>query len=191
MGLTLIPAAIFTFDGSRIKPTVASRDRIEFTSGLTIGVAASAPAPDLDAVHIWKATAGAITAGVGTLLTLEDSGNVFFTILSGNTSFGGMKFGDDGDENIGAVQYNHNGNQLGFLASNVNVALLTTATFSIEPAGCDLDINAGFIQLAEMTAPGSGAADHVRIYAVIDGGTLTDLAAVFQDGTVDIFAQEV
>ena len=43
----------------------------------------------------------------------------------------------------------------------------------------------------EMTAPGAGAANHVRIYAVVDGGSLTDLAAVFQDGTVDIFAQEV
>ena len=46
------------------------------------------------------------------------------------------------------------------------------------------------IQLSEMSAPGAGASDTVRIYAVVDGGSLTDLAAVFQDGTVDIFAQE-
>ncbi len=42
----------------------------------------------------------------------------------------------------------------------------------------------------EMTAPGAGAANEARVYAVVDGGSLTDLAAVFQDGTVDIFAQE-
>jgi hypothetical protein len=42
-----------------------------------------------------------------------------------------------------------------------------------------------------MTAPGLGAADTARIYAVADAGALTDLAAVFQDGTVDVFAQEV
>ena len=47
------------------------------------------------------------------------------------------------------------------------------------------------LELTEMTAPGAGAANTARIYAVVDGGTLTDLAAVFQDGTVDIFAQEV
>lgn len=54
-----------------------------------------------------------------------------------------------------------------------------------------IDIYDSYLQLTEMTAPGAGAADTVRIYAVIDGGNLTDLAAVFQDGTVDIFAQEV
>lgn len=47
-----------------------------------------------------------------------------------------------------------------------------------------------YIELTEMTAPGAGAANTARIYAVVGGDTLTDLAAVFQDGTVDIFAQE-
>ena len=42
----------------------------------------------------------------------------------------------------------------------------------------------------EIAAPGAGAANTARIYAVEDGGNLTDLCAVFQDGTVDIFAQE-
>lgn len=46
-------------------------------------------------------------------------------------------------------------------------------------------------ELLEMAAPGQGAANTVRIYALEGGGGLTDLAAVFQDGTVDIFAQEV
>ncbi|MAH50452.1 hypothetical protein CMI37_31815 [Candidatus Pacearchaeota archaeon] len=49
----------------------------------------------------------------------------------------------------------------------------------------------GFLEMKEISAPGAGATDKVRIYAVVDGGSLTDLAAVFQDGTVDIFAQEV
>ena len=46
-------------------------------------------------------------------------------------------------------------------------------------------------ELTEMAAPGAGAADTVRIYALEGGGdALTDLCAVFQDGTVDVFAQE-
>ncbi len=57
--------------------------------------------------------------------------------------------------------------------------------------GIVLHLGASYIQVQEMAAPGAGAANRVRIYAVVDGGTLTDLAAVFQDGTVDIFAQEV
>ncbi len=54
-----------------------------------------------------------------------------------------------------------------------------------------LDCAGNYIELLEMSAPGAGAANTVRIYAVIDGGTLTDLAAVFQDSTIDLFAQEV
>jgi len=49
----------------------------------------------------------------------------------------------------------------------------------------------GYLELTEIAAPGAPAGDKVRVYAVVGGGSLTDLAAVFQDGTVDIFAQEV
>lgn len=57
--------------------------------------------------------------------------------------------------------------------------VLTTGTF--QPA---------FLQFTEGGAPGNPPADKVYVYAVVDGGSLTDLAAKFQDGTVDIFAQE-
>ena len=48
-----------------------------------------------------------------------------------------------------------------------------------------------YYEMTEIAAPGAGAANTARIYAVVGGDTLTDLAAVFQDGSVDIFAQEV
>lgn len=47
-----------------------------------------------------------------------------------------------------------------------------------------------YAQYTEMAAPGAGAANTARVYAVEDGGTLTDLVAVFQDGSTDVFAQE-
>ena len=55
----------------------------------------------------------------------------------------------------------------------------------------NIHMRGGYLEMEEMAAPGAGAANTVRVYAVVDGGSLTDLAAVFQDGTVDIFAQEV
>uniref|UniRef100_A0A6H1ZGQ7 Uncharacterized protein n=1 Tax=viral metagenome TaxID=1070528 RepID=A0A6H1ZGQ7_9ZZZZ len=61
------------------------------------------------------------------------------------------------------------------------------ATFAVT----DVLFGTGYTEYTERVAPGAGAANTARIYAVVDGGTLTDLAAVFQDGTVDIFAQEV
>ena len=54
----------------------------------------------------------------------------------------------------------------------------------------NLKLPTGYIEHTEIAAPGVGAANTARIYAVVGGDTLTDLAAVFQDGTVDIFAQE-
>ena len=55
----------------------------------------------------------------------------------------------------------------------------------------NLEVIDGYIELDEMAAPGAGVADTVRIYAFLGGGALTDLCAVFQDATVDCFAQEV
>ncbi|KKK78455.1 hypothetical protein LCGC14_2843400, partial [marine sediment metagenome] len=54
-----------------------------------------------------------------------------------------------------------------------------------------LDLLTSYLQLIEMTAPGAGAANTVRTYAEVDGGSLTDYKAVFQDGTVVILAEEV
>lgn len=47
-----------------------------------------------------------------------------------------------------------------------------------------------YLQFTEMSAVGAGGANTTRVYAVEGGDTLTDLCAVFQDGSVDIFAQE-
>jgi len=54
----------------------------------------------------------------------------------------------------------------------------------------NLLMDTGYVRLKEMAAPGALGADLVGIYSVVGGDTLTDLAAVFQDGTIDIFAQE-
>ena len=48
----------------------------------------------------------------------------------------------------------------------------------------------GSLLLDEIAAPANPATNEARIYAVEGGDTLTDVAVKFQDGTVDIFAQE-
>ena len=57
-------------------------------------------------------------------------------------------------------------------------------------SGANWDIGTQFYSLTEMAAPGAGAANTARIYAFEGGDTLTDLCAVFQDGSIDVFAQE-
>ena len=52
-------------------------------------------------------------------------------------------------------------------------------------------MGAAYMQLTEISAPGAGAANTARIYALEGAGdVLTDLCAVFQDGSIDVFAQE-
>jgi hypothetical protein len=51
-----------------------------------------------------------------------------------------------------------------------------------------LDIDAGALELAEMTAPGNGAANTVRIYAVDNGGGKTQLMAIFNTGAAQQLA---
>ena len=56
--------------------------------------------------------------------------------------------------------------------------------------GSTLDVAGQYLTFLERAAPGAGAANEARMYAIVDGGSLTDMAAVFQDGSVDLFAQE-
>lgn len=69
------------------------------------------------------------------------------------------------------------------VAGNLDVGDVTMAG--------NLDVAGNFISLTEMAAPGAGAANTARIYAFEGAGdALTDLVAVFQDGSLDVFAQE-
>ena len=134
-----------------------------------------------------------ITAG-GVVRVFYGAGGEFnfggSTRIEGPQGSSGLPgFGFSGDANTGMYRAGADG--LGFSAGGTLSLYMHAGALSLYNAGMDLDINAGYIQLSEMAAPGAGAADHVRVYALEDGGGLTDLAAVFQDGTVDVFAQEV
>jgi len=69
------------------------------TGGLTIALGNSPPAPDQDSIHIWKATAGTVTAASNTLLTLENSGDTVLQLLHGNSDAGIIYGGGQTDTN--------------------------------------------------------------------------------------------
>jgi len=67
----------------------------------------------------------------------------------------------------------------------------TAATTLAIWSAINQDFGAGYTSYTEMAAPGAGAANTARIYALEGAGdALTDLCAVFQDGTVVIIAEE-
>jgi hypothetical protein len=69
-------------------------------------------------LHVHTATAGTIAANADADdLVVENSGNAGITILSGNTSECNIFFGDDGDNDIGYIQYQHSNNCIVFGAN--------------------------------------------------------------------------
>lgn len=53
-----------------------------------------------------------------------------------------------------------------------------------------LDIGAGAIEFDEMTAPGAGAANTARLYAVDNGAGKTELVVIFSSGAAQVLATQ-
>ena len=60
------------------------------------------------------------------------SGTRGMTIVSGNNNTGNLFFGDDGDNDIGGVVYNHNGDTLNFRANGLTRATVTGTAFYVD-----------------------------------------------------------
>ena len=58
-------------------------------------------------VHIWEGSAGAVTAAANSLLTVENSADVFINLLSPNTATVGLIAGDPNDNDVASLVYNH------------------------------------------------------------------------------------
>lgn len=65
----------------------------DLLGGVTIGLAASAPAPDGGNVHIWKATAGSVAAYGGSLAIIENNSGAYFSALVPADKDGGIVVG--------------------------------------------------------------------------------------------------
>jgi hypothetical protein len=73
--------------------------------------------PDAN-MHIFKASAGSISAHSDAVLAVENSGNTAITILSGNGSHGQIHFGDDGQNDDGVLGYDQTSNKFYVLTNH-------------------------------------------------------------------------
>ncbi len=97
------------------------------TNGITFGLAASAPDPDNNAVHIWAGDASQ-TAPADSYLVIEHSGSSYISMLAGNTFSSGIFFADDGSPSAGGLLYDHNDVRLRFRVEAGNRMYLTSST---------------------------------------------------------------
>ena len=80
-----------------------------------VGIGTASPDGSL---HIMSASAGTVDAHASAdELVVEGSANAGINILSGNSSEGGIFFGDDGDNDIGRIRYDHSNNSLDFFVN--------------------------------------------------------------------------
>jgi len=83
--------------------------------------------PDQGKLHV-KSSDTSATAGTDSdELVLENNSAGGLTILSGTAANGKIAFGDSGDADIGAIIYEHDGNNLRFHASGTEVARFNNA----------------------------------------------------------------
>ena len=87
--------------------------------------------PD-EILHVYTGSSGGTASSAADEAVFEGSGNSGITIQSGNTSVGGVHFGDDGDDDVGAVSYNHNTNSMRFhTCGAIRAAINCDGTFGI------------------------------------------------------------
>ena len=76
-----------------------------------VGIGETTP---LGTLHVRTADTGASASNDANELILEQNGASGLTILSANNSQGNIFFGDDGDNDVGRIIYNHSNNNMSF-----------------------------------------------------------------------------
>ena len=92
--------------------------------GDRVGIGAD---PDQGLLHVKTADTSATAGTDSDELVLENSAAGGLTILGSTTANGKIAFGDSGDADIGAIIYEHDGNNLRFHASGTEVARFNSA----------------------------------------------------------------
>ena len=179
--LTLDPAGTLILQNAQgstvINGTVARTDG----GGLTISRAEHGSASIFTLDNQSTGSSAAVRANVSFADTAGTAVTTQFLSITKNGTWTATVATQDADVDFAAVT---NG-------SLNNMMRLDGADDEIQFYANFIDTAGSYIELLERTAPGAGPANTVRIYAVVDSGSLTDLVAVFQDGTVAKFAQEL
>jgi hypothetical protein len=87
----------------------ATSTAITINNSESVGIGETSP---LAKLHVKIGDSGASANAGGNEVVVEDSAGAGISILTGNTSKGQIIFGDDGDDNVGRLVYDHSDNNL-------------------------------------------------------------------------------
>ena len=148
----------------------ATSTAITINSSESVGIGETSP---LGKLHVKTADSGASANSNGDDLIVENSSNTGISILSGNSDFGLLLFGDDGDDNIGRIQYQHSDNSMHFF-TNASEAM------RIDSSG---NLLVGKTTTALGTA-GTSIESSGRINVTRDGGNSAQFTRLNSDGNI-------
>ena len=127
-------------------------------------------------LHVIEGSSGQGTPHTNSALVLESDGETGINILSGNTNFGGIVFGDDGDADIGFIQYKHDDNYIRF-GTNTSERMRINSDGRVGigvagESGVQLEINAPTtVPISMRTDGGNGNNRRCNLSAYASGGT--------------------
>jgi hypothetical protein len=193
------PGDGYSLDAADGYPT----DVVYVDNGGFVGVGTTAPERLL---HLFRGSAGAVTAMDGAELVVEDEGNTRINLLNPSNKSGGICFGDNDDSSVGWMIYDHNQNDLALGTNNADrlvidsqgrvgigvaspsigqleVSSTGTAVYALSSHGVGVHATGGGATIPALTATHTG--DGPCIYAS-SGGAYPAIEAIRTDGGTPI-----
>ena len=113
-------------------------------SGDRVGIGEDVPEATL---HVMTSDAGVGPNANGDDFVVENNDNCGISILSANNGYGSIMFGDNGDDDIGQIRYNHSNNSMAFITqANQGIFQNNSGNVGIktETVGSVLVVNGSF-----------------------------------------------
>ena len=158
---TTAPAANTSFfavllgsdNGGTVTPTDVSVTKAKLADEVDIFAGTSLSAADLGGgIHVKSGDSGASVNANYDEIVIEGSANSGITLLSGTSGYGGIMFGDSGDNQIGQIYYGHSDNALGVVTNGATAMTISSAgevtmpkqpAFLVKPTNNQTDFNQG------------------------------------------------
>jgi len=147
---------LYSHISNSLEFSVNTATAVTIDSARQVGIGTNGPDSPL---HVHLGSAGTVSAGANTPLTIENNTACWFQLLAPNTTSCGILFGDNDQINTGFINYDHSPESMQFAVGAGNVRMTLNATglgIGVAAPGTPLDVLAATADAILATAAGSG-----------------------------------